>query len=333
MPSYGVPPHRADDIQQNLRVNLLSTKTIFLNRNHRDLRKGNLKYVLNASVNMRQECSLREYVVFRSKPITLDLALHGAVLLEINPPHACNLKNIARWPRSRTRCGTTARCTDTSRALDTARLPSNASVLDTGCGTGGLLRHLQTVQPTWRLSGLGFSLEAAQLARVRTTAEITVGSVQQLPFADECFDAITSCEVLCQVLDPAEALREFSRCLKPGGLVVLMMPAYQWLFSYHDRQVANLRRDSRREVRTLMLTAKLPPTSSTYWNTLPFPLAVLRRKIFPPADPTSDVRLYPAPLEAMFNAMMASEHIWIHAGGHLPFGSSVLVVARKPDHA
>ncbi len=75
------------------------------------------------------------------------------------------------------------------------------------------------------------------------------------------------------------------------------------------------------------------PTSSTYWNTLPFPLAVLRRKIFPPADPTSDVRLYPAPLEAMFNAMMASEHIWIHAGGHLPFGSSVLVVARKPDHA
>lgn len=219
-----------------------------------------------------------------------------------------------------------------ARALTAEKLPPDANVLDAGCGTGGLLRHLHTVQPAWRLHGLDLSAEACQFARTRPAAEITEGSVAHLPFANDGLDAIVSCDVLCQIEQPTEALREFARCLKPGGVVALMMPAYRWLFSYHDRQVANLRRYTRSEVIELFRAAGLCPAHSTYWNTLPFPLAVLRRKIFPPANPTSDVRLYPAPLEAMFNTMMAIEHAWIRAGGRLPFGSSVLVVGRKPNN-
>lgn len=213
--------------------------------------------------------------------------------------------------------------------LRTGGLPTGAAVLDAGCGTGGLLRHLHKVQPAWQLSGLDFSPLACKLARTRTTANIADGSVGQLPFADESFDAITSCDVLCQVERPDAALREFLRCLKPGGLVVLTMPAYQWLFSYHDRQVANLRRYTGRSLNDLLTAVDLDPCYGSYWNTLPFPLAVLRRKIFPPTDPASDVRLYPAPLEAMFNAMMAIEQVWLGAGGRLPFGSTILAVGRK----
>ena len=220
-----------------------------------------------------------------------------------------------------------------ARSLMAGGLPAAATVLDAGCGTGGLLRHLHTAQPVWRLCGLDFSPDACVLARSRTAAEITEGSVLELPFANESFAAIVSCDVLCQVERPEQALGEFFRCLQPGGVIVLTMPAYQWLFSYHDRQVANLRRYARRDVIGLFRTAGLRATYSTYWNTLPFPLAVLRRKIFPPAAPPSDVRLYPAPLEAMFNAMMTIEYAWLRAGGRLPFGSTVLVVGRKPDHA
>ncbi len=68
---------------------------------------------------------------------------------------------------------------------------------------------------------------------------------------------------------------------------------------------------------------------STYWNTLLFPLAVLRRKILRPAAPASDVRPFPAPVETAFNALMAVEHAWFGAGGSLPIGNSVLTVARK----
>lgn len=220
-----------------------------------------------------------------------------------------------------------------ARSLATSGLPANAAILDAGCGTGGLLRHLQAIRPAWRLSGVDMSPLACQLARERTGAAVTEGSVTQLPFANESFSAITSCDVLCQVEQPQDSLREFTRCLLPGGVAVLTMPAYQWLYSYHDRQVANLRRYSARGLKELLHTAGFKPIYSSYWNTLPFPLAVLRRKIFPPSDPASDVRLYPAPLEAMFNAMMAIEQAWLRAGARLPYGSSVLVVARKPDRA
>jgi SAM-dependent methyltransferase len=202
-------------------------------------------------------------------------------------------------------------------------------VLDAGCGTGGLVRHLHKVQPTWQLTGLDFSPLACELARECMGSEIVQGSIAALPFADAQFDAVVSCDVVCQVAEPATALREFHRCLKPSGVVVLTMPAYQWMYSYHDKGTGNLRRYTRGEVNALVCAAGFTVVRSTYWNMLPFPLAVLRRKILPPSAPTSDVRLYPAPLEAFFNGLMALEHGWLRHGPGLPFGSSVLTVAVK----
>ncbi len=204
-----------------------------------------------------------------------------------------------------------------------------AQVLDAGCGTGGLLRRLHEAQPSWQLTGLDFSPLACALARERSGATIVQGSIAALPFGDATFDAVVSCDVVCQVAEPGRALRELRRGLKPGGLAVLTMPAYQWMYSYHDREVGNLRRYARHEVNALVRVAGFDVVSSTYWNTLPFPFAVVRRKLLPPKAPTSDVRLYPAPLEAAGNGLMALEHTWLGCGGRLPFGTSVLTVARK----
>jgi hypothetical protein len=79
--------------------------------------------------------------------------------------------------------------------------------------------------------------------------------------------------------------------------------------------------------------AGLPPVAGTYWNTLPFPLAVLRRKVLPPRSAASDVHLYNGTLEAIFNRMMGLERRWLAAGGGLPFGASMLVVGLKPAGA
>lgn len=209
------------------------------------------------------------------------------------------------------------------------QLGAAAHVLDAGCGTGGLLRRLHEAQPGWRLTGLDFSPLACELARERTGGEVVHGSVAALPFAEAAFDAVVSCDVVCQVAEPAAAVREFHRVLRPGGVAVLTMPAYQWMYSYHDKEVGNLRRYTRREVNALLRAAGFAIAASTYWNTLPFPLAVLRRKIFPPAAPVSDVGHFPAPVEAAFNGLMALEHAWLGLGASLPFGSSVLTVARK----
>jgi hypothetical protein len=101
------------------------------------------------------------------------------------------------------------------------------------------------------------------------------------------------------------------------------------MYSYHDREVGNLRRYTRGGVNDLLRAAGFTITRSTYWNTLLFPLAVLRRRILPPAAPTSDVGLFPAPVEAGCNGLMALEHGWLGLGASLPFGNSVLTVARK----
>ncbi len=215
------------------------------------------------------------------------------------------------------------------RSLAAALPAGDARVLDAGCGTGGLLRRLHALTPRWRLTGLDFSPLACDFARGRVAGEVVQGSVTALPFADAAFDAITSCDVVCQVAAPAQAAAEFHRCLRPGGTVVLTMPAYQWLYSYHDRETGNLRRYTRGEVNGLLRAAGFRITASTYWNTLLFPLAVLRRKVFPPAAPTSDVGLFPAPVEALCHGLMALEHGWLGLGVPLPFGNSVLTVARK----
>jgi SAM-dependent methyltransferase len=209
------------------------------------------------------------------------------------------------------------------------RLGPAAHVLDAGCGTGGLLRRLHAAHPAWQLTGLDFSPLACEFARERTGGEVVQGSVAALPFAAATFDAVTSCDVVCQVAEPAVAVAEFHRVLKPGGTLVLTMPAYPWMYSYHDREVGNLRRYSRGEVNGLLRAAGFTVTASTYWNTLLFPLAVLRRKVFRPATPASDVARFPEPVEALCNGLMALEHGWIGLGALLPFGNSVLTVARK----
>lgn len=215
-------------------------------------------------------------------------------------------------------------------ALAQGGLPAGARVLDAGCGTGGLLRRLRSNQPAWALTGLDLSALACEFTRERTGLAAFEGSVTALPFDAEMFDAVTVCDVVCQVEEPLQAMREVFRVLRAGGLVVLTMPAYRWMHSYHDRAVGNLRRYSLRETKELLTAAGFSIDRGSYWNSLLFPLAVLQRKILARGAGASDVRLYPAPVEAICNAMNVTENAWLSRGGFLPWGNSVLAVGRRP---
>jgi len=214
-------------------------------------------------------------------------------------------------------------------AVDEVTAPG-AAILDAGCGTGGVLRALRKMERGWRLAALDVSPLACELTRERTGALVVEASVDQIPFGAASYATIVSCDVLCQVSDPARALAEFRRLVRPGGALVLTMPAYQWLYSYHDRQVGNLRRYRRGELADLLRAAGWRMEHLTYWNTLTFPLAVLRRKVFPAAEGESDVQLSPPLVEGSLDALMRLEHRWIAAGNVLPWGVSLLAVARRP---
>jgi SAM-dependent methyltransferase len=79
-----------------------------------------------------------------------------------------------------------------------------------------------------------------------------VASITALPFADASFEAVVSADVICRVNNPEVAVAEFYRVLKPGGVLVVNAPAYQWMWSYHDDTCQTQHRYGRRELAALL---------------------------------------------------------------------------------
>jgi SAM-dependent methyltransferase len=159
----------------------------------------------------------------------------------------------------------------------------SGAALDAGCGTGGLLSKLRRMLP--RLGpamGLDYDPIAAQLARRKSGVPVCVATVNRLPFRDSAFGVMFSVDVLAHDgVDEAQALSEAHRCLKPGGALVINLPAYDWMRGAHDERVHQHRRYTRPRVVALLREAGFGRVRATYWNTVLFPLMVLRRKVFP----------------------------------------------------
>lgn len=201
--------------------------------------------------------------------------------------------------------------------------------LDAGCGTGGLLTKLAAAAGVPPACGLDYEPRAADLARRKSGRPVVVGTVNDLPFADGSMAAIFSMDVLChRAADQERALREAHRCLTPGGVLVINLPAYQWMLSVHDERVHNSRRFTRRQVVAQLQAAGFPEVRASYWNMVLFPLMLLRRKLLTASD-KSDVQLYPAAIEAIFRGILGLERGLIRLGIRLPFGGSIIAVATK----
>jgi SAM-dependent methyltransferase len=212
-------------------------------------------------------------------------------------------------------------------------LPASAArLLDAGCGTGGLLRALAPVVAGRFLFGLDLWQPACTVAAARSGRPVARGLLQRLPFADGTVDCLVSADVLChENVDPPLALEEAHRCLRAGGLLVLNLPAYQWMLSYHDERVQNVRRFTRPEVLRLVEAAGFAPLYATYWNTLLFPIMALRRLLPGANAQESDVHLYSPAIESLFGTLLTWERALLRGGARLPFGGSVLAVARRRD--
>lgn len=213
-----------------------------------------------------------------------------------------------------------------------AVVPPQSSVLDAGCGTGGLILRLRERQRGWRFSGIDFMPLACELATQRCgpSTDVRVASITELPFENASFEAVVSADVICQVNNPEFAVAEFYRVLKPGGVLVVNVPAYQWMWSYHDDTCQTQHRYGRRELAALLRAGGGDGIWTTHWNALTFPAIWAKRKIFRTARDTSDVRPYPKPVETLGNIVMGLEHAWVRMGGCWAWGTSLFAVARKP---
>ncbi len=215
-------------------------------------------------------------------------------------------------------------------------------VLDAGCGTGAILQRLASGfdgrLPRPRALGLDLSQEALRFCQQRNLADrVMRGSITELPFADNTFDILVSFDVISNLPDPTPGFREFSRVIKHGGIMVLNLPAYQALYSEHDLAVRTLRRFSKTEVKQLLAENGFMPLRVSYVNSLLFPPAAavrLTKKALLKAKPEgalqSDLTPPPAFINKLLLWTMAREaSILRHTGFDLPFGLSIMTVARR----
>lgn len=220
--------------------------------------------------------------------------------------------------------------------LDSAyRGRSDLRILDAGCGTGGDALFLRRYG---QVLGLDFAAEALRLGAERLPGVLARGSVMGLPYADSSFDLVTSFDVLYHrgVPDEAVALAEARRVLRPGGRLLIRLPAYEWLRSRHDRQVHTRRRYTAGEARGLLAAAGFAVERSSYALSLLFPLpaaARLLERLTPDGGEESAMTIPSPPVNAALRWPMAVEAAWLSLGGSLPFGLSIVCLARSDKPA
>ena len=161
-----------------------------------------------------------------------------------------------------------------------AELPGwrEKEILDVGCGTGAILKQLGNPEKN---VGIDLAPEAISFCRQRGLDNVRQGDIGALPFADASFDAVICSSVLYHqwVGDIAGAVCEMHRVLRPGGVLVINVPAFPFLHSAHDEAVMTARRFRKPEIRQLLLKQNFKIRRLTYWTTFLFPLAVAARTL------------------------------------------------------
>lgn len=200
-------------------------------------------------------------------------------------------------------------------------------LLDVGCGTGILL---QEYGPS--AVGSDFSPLALEFCRRRGLESLVACDAQMQPFATNSFDAVVALDVLEHVPDDAAAFAEIARVLRPGGVVVLSVPAFRALWGPHDVALHHFRRYTRREINGRLRAVGLEPVALSYAIFWLFPFVLGSRLLekLPRCGPAK-ASLPPVPdgLNRALIRLVESETTRIAQGGSWPWGSSVVAVGRK----
>ena len=220
------------------------------------------------------------------------------------------------------------------------RLPCHPRVLDAGCGTGATLRFLaQLLEPSY-LGAFDSSPEALRLSAQKAPpgADLYLSDIRDPVLRAGQLDLVVSLDVL--YIPGAEAsmkgLERLVSALRSGGLLILNLPAYDWLYSEHDVAVHTRERFTVGRTRALLDRLGLHVARLTYRLCALFPAIALARipGMIRARRGSTEARsdLHAVPGEAMSRALLAlleMENRLLARGLRLPWGSSVFAVGRK----
>lgn len=204
-------------------------------------------------------------------------------------------------------------------------------ILDAGCGTGGMFSLLSQYG---RVYGIDQSTDAVRFATAKNIAqEVTRGSITELPYQDNAFDVVTCFDVLyhARAGNDTQALREFWRVLRSGGILIVREPAYDWLRGHQDEVVWTKKRYTKKEMVIKLSEAGFMVEKASYVNFLLLPLALVKRfseHLYRPKNSMGTTFRTNPILNALFRYVLFFEaRLLPHM--NFPFGLSVLCVAHK----
>jgi 2-polyprenyl-3-methyl-5-hydroxy-6-metoxy-1,4-benzoquinol methylase len=205
---------------------------------------------------------------------------------------------------------------------------SGAKILDIGCNSGVLVEKLQ--RRGYEAWGTDISKESIDAGKFRGVKNLIVAEGDRQPFEDGTFDCVLALDVIEHIEKDGEALAEFKRLLKPGGMIVIKVPAFMFMWGLQDEVAHHKRRYSKQLLRDTVTAQGFEIVRMTYFNFFLFlPIALVRliQKIRPPKR-SSDFDLNNAFVNSMLKTVFLFE-AWLLKFINFPFGVSLLLVAKK----
>jgi SAM-dependent methyltransferase len=206
-------------------------------------------------------------------------------------------------------------------------LPDDARILEIGCGTG---HNLPMLAQFGSVEAIEIDAAARAIASRRLGKPVGNAPLPALTgVARGAYDLIPVLDVVEHIEDDVGALTAMAECLKPGGKILITVPAHQWMWSAHDVVNHHHRRYSKKTLGAAIARAGLTHNGLRWFNSLLFPAAVAARaagKLTGKDD--SDDSPPVKPLNTAFEAIFGLER---HLVGRVPLppGLSIITLASR----
>jgi SAM-dependent methyltransferase len=201
-------------------------------------------------------------------------------------------------------------------------LPGDARILEIGCGTG---HNLPMLARFGAVEAIEIDPAARDIASERLGRPVGDAPLPALPGIERgSYDLVAVLDVVEHIEDDVAALAAMKSLLKPGGKILIAVPAHQWMWSAHDVVNHHHRRYSKSTLVKAIGDAGLKPTKLSYFNSLLFPLAAAARiagRLTGRDD--SDDSPPARPLNTLFEKVFALER---HLVGRVPMSPGVSIV-------
>ena len=240
------------------------------------------------------------------------------------------------WFRSRNRCIEAA-------LRSVSEFTSIREVLEVGCGTGVVLAQLERLFPNGRIIGMDLFDEGLKFARQRFKGTLIQGDVFQHSFG-KSFDLIGAFDVIEHLDEDEKILRRFHEQLRPGGHLVITVPAHQSLWSYFDEVAHHRRRYAVRDLEWKLADAGFCGIYVTQFMSALFPLMWIKRRLvgekarnlseanahWRQAAVESDLKINPM-VNWFMDLLLRPEAFFVSRHWRVPLGTSLLALAIRPE--